>query len=121
MRYTTIMLSLGLAAVTIMVLGVGPTFAQSNSGVSSLFASTSIGDSVIGGGASGPFMLVMRGHRSGNRGFRSGFWWGGFPRYGYNYWGSYPLEYNSSPSSTCVWNGYEYTCYNFPSERFYSY
>ena len=119
MRYTTIMLSLGLAAVAIVVLGVGPTSAQSTSGTSPFLASTSVGDSVIGSGAPGPFMLVKKGHGSGHRGFRSGFWIGGYPAY--RSWGSYPLEYNTSPSTTCVWSGYEYTCYNFPSERMYFY
>jgi hypothetical protein len=120
MRYTTIMLSLSLAAVAIVVIGVGPTSAQSTSGTSPFLASTSIGDSVIGNGAAGPFMLVKKGHGSGHRGFRSGFWiGGGYPAY--RYWGSYPLEYNTSPSTTCVWSGYEYTCYNFPSERVYFY
>ncbi len=117
MRYTTIMLSLGLAAVAIVVLGVGPTSAQSTSGASPFLASTSVGDSVIGNGAPGPFMLVMKGHGSGHRGFRGGFFLGGYP--GYGYWGSYPLEYNTSPSTTCVWNGYQYTCYTFPSDTQY--
>jgi hypothetical protein len=117
MRYTTIMLSLGLAAVAIVVLGVGPTSAQSTSGASPFLASTSVGDSVIGNGAPEPFMLVKKGQGSGHRGFRGAFFWGGYPGYG----GSYPLEYNTSPSTTCVWNGYQYTCYNFPSERMYFY
>jgi hypothetical protein len=64
-------------------------------------------------------MLVKKGQGSSHRGFRGGFFWGGYPGYGYS--GNYPLEYNTSPSKTCVWNGYEYTCYNFPSERVYSY
>ncbi len=119
MRYTTIMLSLALATVVIMVLGVGPTSAQSTSGTSPFLASTSVGDSVIGNGAPGPFMLVHKKGGFGHRGFRSGFWIGGYP--GYRYWGSYPLEFNTSPSTTCVWNGYEYACYNFPSERMYVY
>ena len=119
MRYTAIILPLGLAAAVIMVLGVGPTFAQSNFGASPLLASTSMVDSVIGGGASGPFMLVFKGHGMGNRGFRSGFWFGGYPGYGYS--SSYPYEFNTNPSQTCVWNGYSYKCYNFPSERVYVY
>jgi hypothetical protein len=117
MRYATIMLSLGLAAAAIVVLGVGPTSAQSTSGTSPFLASSAIGDSVIGGGSPGPFMLVKKGHGMVHRGFRSGLFFGGYP----GYWGSYPLEYNTSPSSTCVWNGYQYTCYNFPSERMYLY
>ena len=71
MRFTTIMLSLGLAAVAIVALGVGPTSAQSTSGTSPFLASTSIGDSVIGNGAPGPFMLVKKGH---------GFWSSWFPQ-----------------------------------------
>ncbi len=118
MRYTAIILPLGLAAAVIMVLGVGPVFAQSGSGAFPLLASTSIVDSVVGGGAFVPTMPVIRGH--GGRGFRSGFWWGGYP--GYGYWGSsYPYEINTNPSQTCVWNGYNYNCYNFPSERLYVY
>ncbi|MGO9571707.1 MAG: hypothetical protein ACLP5H_29630 [Desulfomonilaceae bacterium] len=117
MRYSTIMLSLGLAAVAIMVLGVGPTSAQSTSGTSLYLASTSIGDSVVGNAQLGPFMLVMKGHGFGHRGFRGGLFLGGYP--GYGYWGSYPLEYNTSPSTSCVWNGYSYTCYNFPSDTTY--
>lgn len=117
MRYSMIILSLALATVAIMVIGVGPTSAQSTSGTSPLLASSSVGDSVVGTGAAGPFMLVKKGHKFVNRGFRSGFWIGGYP----GYWGSYPLEYNTSPSTTCVWNGYDYTCYNFPSERMYLY
>jgi hypothetical protein len=115
MRYSRIILPLGLAAAVIMVLGVGPTF-SSESGASPYLESTSIGDSVIGGGAAGPFMLVFKGHGMGHRGFRSGIWLGGYP-YRYGYGSSYPLEFNSNPSQTCVWNGYSYNCYNFPSER----
>ncbi len=119
MRYTTIILPLGLAALVIMVFGVGPTF-SSDFGASTLLASTTIGDSVIGDRASGPFMLVHKKGGFGHSGFRSGFWIGGYP--GYRSWGSsYPLEFNSNPSTTCVWNGYTYNCYNFPSERVYVY
>jgi hypothetical protein len=119
MRFTTIMLSLGLAAVAIAVLGVGPISAQSTSGTSPFLASESVGDSVIGTGAPGPFTLVHKKGGFGHRGFRSGLWIGGYPAY--RSWGSYPLEYNTSPSTTCVWNGYQYTCYNFPSEQMYLY
>jgi hypothetical protein len=119
MRYATIMLPLGLAAVAIVVLGVGPASAQSTSGTSSFLASSAIGDSVIGGGTPGPFMLVKKGHGMIHRGFRGGFFLGGYP--GYGSWSSYPLEYNTSPSTTCVWNGYQYACYTFPSERMYLY
>ncbi len=33
---------------------------------------------------------------------------------GYGSLGSYPLENSTSPSSTCVWNGYSYTCLQLP-------
>ena len=79
MRYATIMLSLGLAAVAIVVLGVGPSSAQSRSGASSFLASTSIGDLVIGSGPSGPFRLVRRGLDGGHRGVRSDLFFGRYP------------------------------------------
>jgi hypothetical protein len=47
--------------------------------------------------------------------------WGGWGGYyggyypGYSGYYSYPNYggYSYSPSTTCVWNGYQYTCYNF--------
>jgi len=116
MRYATFMLSVGLAAMAIVALGVGPTSAESTSGAAPFLASGSMVDTVIGSGSSG---LVVPVHKKGfskgfgHRGFRGGFYWG-YP--GYSFYGGYPLEYNPSPSTTCVWNGYQYTCYNFPSE-----
>jgi hypothetical protein len=115
MRYTKIILPIGLAALVVMALGVGPTLAQSTSGSSPFLASTS-----IGGGVAAPFMLLTKGHGMGHRGFRGGLWFGGYPGY-YGYWGGYPQEYTTNPSTTCVWNGYKYNCYNFPSERLYVY
>jgi hypothetical protein len=118
MKYTTIMLSLGLTAVAIVALGVGSASAQPTLGNSSVLLSSATGGSPFG---SGPFMLVAGhghgggGHGMGFRGFRGGHFYGGYP----DYWGSYPLEYNTSPSQTCVFNGYSYTCYNFPSSSEY--
>ena len=119
MRYTTIMLSLGLAAVAIVVLRCRTDFRSIDFGdlaLSRVYLSWRLGNWKWGTRA---VHAGEKGTRLGHRGFRSGFWIGGYPAY--RSWGSYPLEYNTSPSTTCVWSGYEYTCYNFPSERMYLY
>ncbi len=120
MRYTAIMLSIGLAAAAIVVLGVGSGYAQSTSGTAFLLASAAIGGSVIGTAAPGPFMLAFARH---GRAFRGGLYRGGnfgrgfygfygYPGYSY-YYGEYPEYYDTTPAQSCVWNGYSYTCYNF--------
>ncbi|MGB6064094.1 MAG: hypothetical protein WBG50_04765 [Desulfomonilaceae bacterium] len=120
MRYTAIMLSIGLATAAIVALSVGPSYAQSTTGTPAFLASAAIGGSAIGTAAAGPFMLAFARHGGAFRGgfyrggrFGRGFY-GGFYGYpGYSYYGGYPEYYDTTPSQSCVWNGYSYTCYNF--------
>jgi len=58
------------------------------------------------------------GHKGG--GFRWGFYGGGPSWYGgyYSPYGYQGGSYLDTPTRTCVWNGYEYKCYEFEDETY---
>lgn len=116
MKYTVMMLSIGLAVAAMVVLGVGFASAQATSGPSPFLLLPAVGHSSSVGAARGPFVLVRGGHArmGGHRSFhRRAFFFGSA---GYPYYGTYTPEYNADPSTTCVWNGYQYKCYKFLDE-----
>jgi hypothetical protein len=122
MKYTVMMLSIGLAVAAMAVLGVGLASAQATSGASPFLLLPAVGHSAGVDGPSGPFVLVrggrmrMGGHAGmgGHRSFhRRAFFFGAA---GYPYYSTYTPEYNPDPSTTCVWNGYKYKCYKFLDE-----
>ena len=110
MKYTVLMLSIGLAVAAMVVLGVGLASAQATSGPSPFLLLPAVGHFPSVDTAGGPFVLVRGGHRSFHR--RAFF----FGSAGYPYYGTYTPEYNLGPSTTCVWNGYQYKCYKFLDE-----
>ena len=114
MKYTTIMLSAGLAVALILALGAASASAQPPSGS---FPVAAVVHTSGGSGDAGHFILTGGRHRGRShrafRGFRSSLFLG-YP--GYSYYGTYIPEYSPNPSTTCVWNGYEYKCYNFLDE-----
>ena len=121
MKYTATMLSIGLAAVAMVVIGVGLASAQATSGASSFLLLPAVGHSAGVDGPSGPFVLVRGGQGRGGharmggpRSFHRGAFF--FGSAGYPYYRTYTPEYNADPSTTCVWNGYQYKCYKFLDE-----
>ena len=116
MRYIQFgMLALTAVALAVLVPGNGLTQPVFNTpaAVPALLASASAG--------SVPAIQVKGGHGHGRfrGGIGLGFWPGWYGSYGYNWpYGYYGGSYLDTPSRTCVWNGYEYTCYNFPSDQY---
>jgi hypothetical protein len=122
MRILTITLLAGLASLSMMILFSGQSLAQSGPVLAPFLAAGTTASLGLGDAASVPFLLVKGGHGHGMHGghFRGGFLWG-YP--GYGLYGSYPGygysgSYLDTPTRTCVWNGYEYSCYNFPNETY---
>ncbi|HMK34697.1 MAG TPA: hypothetical protein VK463_06505 [Desulfomonilaceae bacterium] len=112
---TYIFFSLGItAALMLAVVASVPVYAQSapTGGVTLV--------SPVSGTAADAAMImpVVHGHHGGFRAFRGGFggYWPGYYGYGY-YGGSYPgysdgYGYYNEGNQVCVWNGYNYQCYN---------
>jgi hypothetical protein len=69
------------------------------------------GDNVMGPSIvspdSGSVVPIWRSHGRSFGGFYGGYYPGNYG--GYNSYGTYSYQ----PSTTCVWNGYDYTCYKF--------
>jgi hypothetical protein len=122
MRYLELtMLALATVALAALVPGNGwaqPAFGDPQALVAAVPALLAAGNE-----ASVPVIQVHK-YKGGGH-FRSGFGWGwsggwpgsygGYGRWPYGYYGG---SYLDTPTRTCVWNGYEYTCYNFPSDTY---
>jgi hypothetical protein len=128
MRNMVVLTMVALVALVLVIAYAGPTYAaQSTVAVGN--SGTAV-DTVVGTGSTVPAQLVMRGYGGGGRGghaFRSG----GFRSYRaarfnhfnrfyhrpyrfyrpYGY-GSIYAPYYGSYSNDCVWNGYEWVCYD---------
>jgi len=113
MRTITLSVIVGMTALMILAPYWGVASAQINSGAAA-----------IGVANSGPFSLVRHGGFGFGRGF--GFYGGwGWP-YGYGSYGSGYLNYPNSgtkvePGKTCVWSGYQWTCYKFDNNYYNNY
>jgi hypothetical protein len=108
MRKTTLMVIVGTVALLTLPLYGGVASAQMYSSASAIGVSSSV-----------PFSLVKGGF--GHGGFHFGLGFGGWPYYGGGYpygYGGYYYDYpnggtRTEPGKTCVWSGYEWTCYKF--------
>jgi hypothetical protein len=124
MRYIAVLTTVAIAALVVVMAHAGPSYAaQSTVAVSN--SGTAV-DTVVGTGSTVPAQLVMRGHRGGGVAFRSG----GFHSFrGARYrnfhvghrrfirpfiYGSVYAPYRtySSYYNNCVWNGYQWVCYD---------
>jgi hypothetical protein len=109
MRTMTLSVIVGMTALMMLAPFWGVASAQINSGAAA-----------IGVATSGPFSLVKHGgfgFGMGFGGFRGGWGWP-YGGYGYSGYGSGYLDYPNSgtrtePGQTCVWSGYQWTCYKF--------
>jgi len=113
MRNTAILLPIGLAVAVMVAFSVASASAQSTSGNPSFIPSPVVEHAVAGSSDAGPFILTGGRHRGGRhavRGFRGPFL-RAYPSY--SYYGVYNPEFSPSPSTTCVWDGWQYKCYKF--------
>jgi hypothetical protein len=119
MRYSELTI-LAVAAVALVALVPANGWAQPNFGDPQAVVAAVPALLAVGNDAPVPIIQVHKFKNGGN--FRGGFGWGwsGWPGLygGYGSWpyGNYGGSYLDSPTRTCVWNGYEYKCYNFPSD-----
>jgi len=119
------MLLVGLVSVAMMVLFSSQAPAQQDHVLAPYLAAGTAAVLAIGDGASVPALTVKGGKGHGH--FRGGFFWGGYPGWGRGWYGGYPSGYGYSgsyldtPNQSCVWNGYQYRCYVFPSSDSYLY
>ena len=114
------MLIVGMTALLILAFYWSAASAQMNSGAAA-----------IGVATSGPFSLAKGGFgHHGGFGFGRGFGfyggWGWPGGYGYSGYGSGYYNYPNSgtravPGQTCVWSGYQWTCYNFDNNYYNNY
>ncbi len=123
----TIMLT-GLLSLAMAAIFAGNTLAQQNLAIAPYLAGGTAAVFTLGDNASVPVLPVFKGghgHRGFHRGFRGGFFLG-YPGWGYGGYGGYPYgsytgSYLDTPTRSCVWNGYEYRCYNFQTGDSYLY
>jgi|GEM_PF-6435510 len=119
MRTIALSVIVGMTALMMLAPYSGVASAQINSGVAA-----------IGVATGGPFSLVKGGFGHGGFGFGRGFgfyggWGWPYGGYGYSGYGSGFYDYPNSgtrrePGKTCVWSGYEWTCYKFDNNyRYY--
>lgn len=128
MRLVNITLLVGLVSLAMTVLFSGQTLAQQDLVVGPYLAAGTTAALALGDNASVPVLTVKggKGHGHGG-GFRGGFFLGGYPGRGYGWYGGYPSGYGytgsylDTPDRSCVWNGYQYRCYVFPSGDSYLY
>lgn len=120
MRYST-MIIVGLTAVVAASLIAEDAWALTSTSGTQTAAGTGFVIVAAGTGASVPVIQVDKkggGHHKG--GFRWGFyggrpgWYGGY----YSPYGYQGGSYLDTPTRTCVWNGYEYKCYEFEDETY---
>ncbi len=113
MRKMMIATIMGITVLVVLVILAGWVSAQQTA--TTLPEGQDINVQTLVSGTTPPASLLLvrgRGH-GGHRGFRPGF--GLFLGYGGlgGYYGSYPYRYSVSPSEPyCVWNGYQYRCYD---------
>jgi len=113
MGNTATLLSIALAVAVIVAVGVASASAQSTSGNPSFILSAVVDHAVAGSSDAGPSILTggrRRGSHRAFRGFRGSFL-RAYPSY--SYYGVYNPEFSPSPSTTCVWDGWQYKCYKF--------
>jgi hypothetical protein len=117
------MLLAGLASLAMAALFSTSALAQQDLVVAPYLAGTAA-VFALGDNTSAQILPVHK--FGGGKGFRGGFYLG-YPGWGYGWYGGYPGGYGYSgsyldtPTRSCVWNGYQYRCYNFPSGESYLY
>jgi hypothetical protein len=128
MRILIIILLAGLVSLAMAALLAGNTLAQQDLVVAPYLAAGTAAIFALGNDASVPVLTVKVGKGGKGHGrFRGGFFLGGYPGWGYGWYGGYPFGYGYSgsyldtPTRTCTWNGYEYRCWEFPSGDSYLY
>lgn len=121
MRYLE-MTMIALAAVVVAAVVAGHGWAQPIVGNPQGLVGAEGVLQAAGNGSQVPVILAKKGghgHGQFKSGFRGWYGWGPgwYGGYGYSYpYGYYGGSYLDTPTRTCVWNGYEYTCYTFPDE-----
>ncbi len=116
MRKMIIATIIGVTALAVLVIITGSVLAQQTGTILPEGQDVNVQSLVSGTTPPASVLLVRgRGHggHGGHRGFRPGFGlFLGFGGLG-GYYGSYPYGYSGSPSEPyCVWNGYQYRCYD---------
>jgi hypothetical protein len=124
MKNIAVLTVVALAALVVVMAPAGPAYAA-QAAVAVSNSGTAV-DTVVGIQSTVPAQLVRRGHAGGGVGFRSGsfhsYRGAGFRNYHVGqrrfirpfFYGSVyaPYYINSRYNNNCVWNGYQWVCYD---------